>query len=66
MGRTALFPAVSAGNQTLARRLLEAKVDVDWRDEGGGVALHWAVEMGGEEGEALVRLLLEFGADVDA
>jgi ankyrin repeat protein len=66
MGRTALFPAVRARNHALARRLLEAEIDVDCKDEAGAVALHWAVEMGGQEGEALVRLLLEFGADVDA
>lgn len=70
LGQTALFHAVRRSDDDddeeggrMARLLLEAGVDVNCRDTFGDVALHVAVERGSE---ALIRMLLSYGADIDA
>ncbi|KAK9422662.1 putative Ankyrin repeat-containing domain protein [Seiridium unicorne] len=66
IGRTALFIAVQTGNEAAAKALLAfptPRVDVDWRDSTGMVALHLAVDCGLE---SMTSLLLDHGADVNA
>jgi hypothetical protein len=53
-----------AGRTELARLLLESGVPPQLIDKAGFTALHSAVCYGGAEDEALVELLLEFGAGV--
>ena len=63
LGQTALFHAVRCDDGGTARLLLEASVDVNRKDTFGDVALHVAVERGSE---ALIQMLLSYGADIDA
>ena len=59
-GRTALHLAVSTGNESITRLLLERGADITKQDHNGATALHLACERGSE---VLTRLLLEKLAD---
>lgn len=64
-GRTALIPAAERGHVETVRTLIEAGVDVDHVNRLGWTALLEAVILGdgGERHQAIVRLLLEAGAN---
>jgi ankyrin repeat protein len=63
LGRTALFSAIQAEDELVSKLLLEAAIDVNKRDSTGDVALHIAAELGPQ---ALILLLLTYGANIDA
>ncbi|KAF4632089.1 hypothetical protein G7Y89_g6028 [Cudoniella acicularis] len=58
LGRTALHRAVSAGNESVCRLLLERGADFRKQDNNGQTPLHLAVETGSE---GLIKLLLKEG-----
>lgn len=64
-GGTALIPAAERGHVETVRRLIEAGVDVDHVNRLGWTALLEAVILGdgGERHQAIVRLLLDGGAN---
>lgn len=64
-GGTALIPAAERGHVETVRRLIDIGVDVDHVNRLGWTALLEAVILGdgGERHQAIVRLLLEAGAD---
>jgi ankyrin repeat protein len=61
-GWTALCGAAGNVHEAMVRLLLEAKVDIDGKDNDGWTALHGAAYGHAE----VVRLLLEAKADVEA
>lgn len=61
-GGTILHTAVNTGRVEMARRLIERKADLEARDERDLTPLQYAV---GKD-EAMMRLLLESGANVEA
>ncbi len=58
-----LIDAVTSGDHTTIRTLLDQGVDVNARQGDGATALHWAVHLNDRE---TVAALLEAGAEVDA
>ena len=63
-GRTQLMKAAKSGNDWQLKRLLEAKADVNLKDNDGWTALMYAVRY--NEGLECVELLLDAGADIKA
>jgi hypothetical protein len=61
-GRSALHRAAAAGNESMARLLLERGADMAVRDSLGQTALHVAVE---NEHKGVIELLLENNADLN-
>ena len=62
-GAFPLYGPASGGNYAETKRLLEAGADASMRTAFGWTALHWAAKDGHVD---VVRLLLEYGADVNA
>ena len=62
-GRAALTRAAANGREEVARLLLEAGADTEWKESFQRTALHVAAQTGYSE---VVRILLEFGADMEA
>lgn len=50
----ALILAAEAGSSKTTEMLLRKAVDIDWKDEEGSTALHWAVSNGHEQTSALL------------
>ena len=63
-GRTLLMKAAKSGNEWQLKRLLEAKADVNIKDNDGWTALMYAVRY--NEGLECVELLLDSDADIKA
>ncbi len=63
-GRTQLMKAAKSGNEWQLKRLLEAKADVNIKDNDGWTALMYAVRY--NEGLECVELLLDSDADIKA
>ena len=62
-GQTALHIAALHGYETIARKLIEAGLDVNARQDKSGTALQ-AASFGGHD--QLIRILVDKGADVNA
>lgn len=62
-GWTPLHVAAERGNTEVVKLLLEAKADIDPKDDDGKTPLHWAVHSGRSEA---VKVLIEAGADINA
>jgi ankyrin repeat protein/23S rRNA U2552 (ribose-2'-O)-methylase RlmE/FtsJ len=60
--RTALYGAAKNGHEAVVKLLLEAKADVNVKDNDGWMALHEVAESGHE---AAIKLLLEAKADIN-
>ncbi|KAI8724317.1 hypothetical protein NCS52_00000500 [Fusarium sp. LHS14.1] len=58
-----LILAAEAGSSKTTEMLLQDALDIDWKDEEGSTALHWAVAEGHEQTSSL---LLENGADANS
>jgi hypothetical protein len=63
-GSTPLHFAVDGGHLDVCRVLLKCNADVDSRKDDGSTPLHQASTRGEEGSTAIVRLLLDYGADV--
>jgi len=62
-GRALLEHAVMGNNPTIVQALIEARADVDHRDDRGFTALHWAAYANYFDCRKIVKLLLKNGAN---